>query len=379
MPVQLRAGRGAHLRHAPALRPGRPHDPRGQLHHRSRGDVRQAPRPGSRGPRRRRGVRHPRARHLPQRRGAPCAVVPAHRDRDMVSGRRRQLRCHAGQRGPRGHCPRARRRARRAPRASARRIVTPTCPKESPAPNPSTGGPAQRRPCGHHRGKPGADAPHPDAGAGNTPSWCYSPAGRRSPPPCDPAYRGDDLLIADIGAARRRARPSRHTGSDRPVVHRLRRHPHRFASAPIARPSPTYRRHKVAASGLAADPATASHSATPAIRQPARGRLRDTSLPSPPGRRRTPSTARRAVAVPVHRSPRIRARCYVGAARSAAFWGIPPVGLQCRSWCRRVPVWGWSRQRRTTLGGRMRGPSRRPACTTLRHRQPPTVWLHFVT
>jgi hypothetical protein len=65
----------------------------------------------------------------------------------------------------------------------------------------------------------------PDARDGNTPGWGYSPADRRSPPPCDPRVQANDLLIADIGADSGRARPSRHTGGDQPVVHRLGRHP----------------------------------------------------------------------------------------------------------------------------------------------------------
>jgi hypothetical protein len=36
-----------------------------------------------------------------------------------------------------------------------------------------------------------------------------------------PRVQANDLLIADIGADSGRARPSRHTGGDQPVVHRL--------------------------------------------------------------------------------------------------------------------------------------------------------------
>jgi hypothetical protein len=150
----------------------------------------------------------------------------------------------------------------------------------------------------------------PDAGDRNTPGWGYSPADRRSPPPCDPARTGDDLLIADIGADSGRARPSSTPAATTQLCTV-------WAATPTASPSPQSpapRRHTAATesqhplSQPTQPPPASLPSPQPSDQTPLGGdrtgaRLRDNSPPSPTTQPRRTPPDRVGPCNPVHRSP----------------------------------------------------------------------------
>jgi hypothetical protein len=160
--------------------------------------------------------------------------------------------------------------------------------------NHRRGGRARRRPGGHRGGEHGGGGRCAGARDGNTPGWCYSPDGRRSPLPCDPCCRAQR---SGHRGHRRGSWPGSTVGAHRP----------RSASCvpsgpphPTASPSPPssgVRRHtaRAASQHLVSQPTQAPPASLPSppSSQPdtpllasAGARVRDTSPASPTTRRR---------------------------------------------------------------------------------------------